>query len=121
MKEKYINNKDYLEIIVSGNITAKIIKEINIETIKKECLKRGHKKILINAEGLTGNLNTIERIDIAKKFENSFLGSNIKIAVLSNEHLEYPNEPVLETAALNRGLNIKVFINLKNAKEWLLK
>ena len=40
------------------------------------------------------------------------MGNNIKISVITNKNLVF-NDQIFETAAINRGVNIKVFIDKK--------
>ena len=120
MKIEYKTFSNYLELIVSGELTIDVSEEVNPDLIKNECKKRRLKKILINAHNLSGKITIMDRFILAKKFAQSFTGSNIQIAAVSNKDLEYPAVPFFETAAINRGVNVKVFTDIEKAKEWLL-
>ena len=62
----------------------------------------------------------MDRFKIAIEYAQFFSGSNIKISLVSNKNLISP-EDFFETVAINRGVNIKVFVDIKEAKKWLLK
>lgn len=111
--------KDYLEITISGEFTKDLPKEVNPEFIMKKCKKKGINKVLMNGLKVTGNISTFDRFNIAKIYAHSLLGGNIKFSMVANTDIINPNS-FFETVATNRGINVKVFIDLEKAKKWLL-
>ena len=112
MEAEVIVLDDYLNITVSGMITKNIPDKIMPKNIKKTCDEKRLKKVLINGLNLSGDYRTTERFNMAKEFSKHFMGNNIKISVITNKNLVF-NDQIFETAAINRGVNIKVFIDKK--------
>lgn len=119
MEVKYKYFKDYLEITISGEFTKDIPEKVNPEFIMKECKKREINKVLMNGFYVTGNISTLERFNIAKVYAKSFSGSNIKFSMVANTEIINPNS-FFETVASNRGVNVRVFTDLDEARKWLL-
>ena len=118
MKTEFKAYNNYLYIIVSGEISKSITEQENPEFIKKICDEKGLKKILINANNLSENISTMNYFIHAKEFAKVFSGSNIKISIVDNKE-NLNSEPFFETAATNRGVNVKIFKDIEKAKRWL--
>ena len=79
-------------------------------------------KVLIDANGVTGDMSTIERFEssefLAGEINQRALGKLTKIAVVAKEP---PLDPQRfgETVAVNRGINAMAKTNIDEAIAWL--
>lgn len=111
-----IENKICRKIIRDGSPNLTAAKNFSKETFEK-CLVSSCNKILVIDQLATMLLNDEELIELGE-FNAHVMPSIIRMAILSKaEHLE--KIKIWETTAVNRGSNVKVFVDSKIAENWL--
>lgn len=111
--------QSYIEIIVSGAGDIDSAKRLWTE-VHKECISYSCKKIL----GIGRNHTAPSLIDGYAHvglwhtigFDNSY-----RIAWVESTKNVYPRLRIIETALINRGLPGRLFDNIDDAREWILK
>ena len=93
----------------------------NAKLFFQEILKRAHEeelnRILIDTRGITSDVTTVERFEIAVHMAEQ-QAFPMKIAFVATEKM-VGLEPFMETAAVNRGVNTKVHTDIQEALDWL--
>jgi hypothetical protein len=74
-------------------------------------------KILVDARGITTEIPAMARYDFAVHMSEQRL-AGIKIALVGRSDAVWPDH-FLENVALNRNVNTRVFIKVKEALDWL--
>jgi hypothetical protein len=75
-------------------------------------------KCLIDARNLTGRISLMERYEFAR-FMAEITATKIRIAVVAAERHVW-RDRFFETAAVNRGIVLKVTTSVEEGEEWLL-
>lgn len=87
--------------------------------VVESCRKNQCKYILCDERRLHYNLSTSETFDLGEYY-TSYAPSVVRVAIVcSRENLEEAS--FFETVAVNRGLQIRVFTDMEEAENWLLK
>ncbi|MDX1518566.1 MAG: hypothetical protein R3318_00485 [Gammaproteobacteria bacterium] len=86
------------------------------EQVQQLSSETGIKKVLIDVRNSPTALKTMERYEMAKEIAEKMKG--FKIASVQTEPLYHPKK-LGETVAATRGLDIRVFLDLDEAWEWL--
>ncbi|HXY70825.1 MAG TPA: hypothetical protein VEH62_15390 [Gemmatimonadales bacterium] len=110
---------DYLVASVSGDNTPQDVREYLAE-IRAACETRGCSRVLVE-ENLSGpSLGTMDIYGIAEGAGRNAAGAITRIAYLdvNPEHATRDMEFAANVAA-NRGLNVRVFTDRREAAEWL--
>ena len=112
-----IDVKDHIvQVTVSG-----AFKLQNAKTFFLEILKRAQEenlyKILIDTRGISSNVSTVDRFEIAVHMAEQ-QAFPMKIAFIATEEMVKP-EAFMEIAAVNRGVNTKVHTDKQEALNWL--
>ena len=109
-----------LEGILWASVSGRFSLE-NAETFLLEILRRarseGINKILIDARGITTEISTIARFE----FGNYLAAQNpyqTLIAIVGSENAVWPDR-FLENVLVNRGVDVKVVTEIKEALKWL--
>jgi hypothetical protein len=109
-----------LEGIVWASVSGRFSLE-NAKTFFLEILQRaraeGINKILIDARGITTEISTIARFEFGSHLvaQNPYQTS---IAIVGNEDAVWPDR-FLENVLVNRGVDVKVVTEIKEALKWL--
>jgi len=86
-----------------------LIQEI-AETSKRE----GLDKVLCDVRGMTGKIPVMNSFQLAVAGAGAFLGLQVA-AVYRKEDID----PFVETVIVNRGGRVRIFSDMKSAKQWL--
>ncbi len=112
---------EYLCLRCTGLCSPAEVKMLISRTVDA-VLEHRKSRVLIDANGVTGDLSTMERFDcsvfLAEEINLRALGKLAKITVVAKEP---PLDPQRfgETVAVNRGVNVKAFTVLDEAIAWL--
>lgn len=74
-------------------------------------------KLLIDLSEIEGNIPIIDRFNLGEIFVKK-LAPLDKTAIISNQSLASPDN-FFQTVARNRGANVKIFMDKKEASDWL--
>lgn len=115
---------DTLVAIVHGRFSLQDAQRIFLEAFRA-ALRQKATKVLFDGQTLTGDLPTLERFHLAKFTAEAVLDlqaqgapTGMKFACVLREPLLDP-ERFGETVAVNRGMLVKGFDNLEEARAWL--
>ena len=108
----------YLHIIIIGQLSEENVLRY-FEEIHRECTARNCFRILIE-ESLDGpRLNVIKVLELVSEESNKSGGLFEAIAYVDVNAMG-DSMKFIENVAVNRGLPVKVFSTVANAKKWLL-
>jgi len=123
MEVKIIQHDKYLEVLVWGNYTLEEAVD-RFPGVISTCRLSGVPKVLIDYRKLQGDIAAIQKIIYAAEIVdiyNTHLasgGQKLKIAYLGSAPMVSTYEPSLEIAK-TLGIPFKLFMNIKDAQEWL--
>jgi hypothetical protein len=114
--------KDYIRLEITGtgipanekydaaNVLARVADICNVKQI--------HRVLVISK--MTGNLSPLAAYSIADLPEEYGWSRSFKLAIVDLNEEYRKGNTFIETVAVNRGYDVKVFENEKDAKDWLL-
>lgn len=108
----------YLAARFIGPCTAEAVLG-KFELIAEHCKRASNDKLLIDFTGAQAGIYFIDRYYIGERFQ-IFVRYGLKIATVATLEQTDPGK-FAELVARNRGVNIRTFINVREAEEWLLK
>ena len=109
---------DYLYVRVTGIRSIANIVGI-AEECQKACDEHVYKKILINAQRMTGELSILNTYDLGRKeIEKLRRSTLLKTAVVDLEKNRKRFE-FFENVLVNSGFNVRFFSSDRDAKRWL--
>jgi hypothetical protein len=85
--------------------------------IAKTCVERAVPRALADARRQTGDLSILEWHGLAAGFEGSW-PPGVRLAVLDHAERLKPDR-IMETTARNRGIDVRVFTEEREALAWL--
>jgi hypothetical protein len=106
---------DLLLVTAHGKFDAEWFENL-ISTLATKANESYAKAVLLDMHGVSGAWSVTERYNAARVAENSRL--TIPIAIVSSETLLDPQH-IGEVMARNRGVNVRVFLDIEEAKIWL--
>jgi hypothetical protein len=110
---------DYLHVQATGIRSMETVMAIAQDSIKA-CDKHGYKKMLIDAQRMTGNLSDLGIYEIGGKDWEKIRGdTRYKAAVVDLEE-NRDRFRFYETVLVNRGFNIRFFSKAADAQRWLV-
>ncbi|MDH3440247.1 MAG: hypothetical protein OEM63_05825 [Gammaproteobacteria bacterium] len=113
-----VDGTDYLHLVLCGRLDQSNLRQTNIE-IAAAFFESNHQKMLIDVRKLELDTSVIDDFDQASHFAMSFARVPHRIAHLTiAEKLDA--DQFFETVGLNRGLNIRNFLNEQDAVDWLM-
>lgn len=117
---KLIKNKRIIEIKNSGEITSDDMIAQTRQTIQLQH-EKGISSILADFASVTVDANISDVFQFPELYEQMGMDHKSKIAVFVSD-IEIKTEELhfYETICLNRGWNIKIFLERKKAIQWLL-
>jgi hypothetical protein len=119
---QYEEEEKFVYIKYSKKVDVAVLQKGSREAIKLAA-KHQCRKILIDAQEMDFSLSTIDIYQLPKTFSDVMVAEGENIwsytralvvpQIMKDHHF-------LETVAKNRGHNVKVFENTKDASEWLI-
>lgn len=117
----YKKEKDILLVKASGMRSFKTVISI-ITDIQEICIKQNIPKVLVDVQELEGHLKTMEAYElpafIFPKIRDKSIIEKSAIVDLEESRGYYS---FFENVSVNRGFNLRIFSNIKDAVEWLRK
>src|SRR5579863_6339605 len=114
----------YLQMTGEGHYESSLVGEITSRIIEA-CEKHHPSKMLFDFREVSGPLSTMDRFNLAATFAIKYLAGRLtgnvpscRFAFVGSPSTVDPNR-FGETVLVNRGLNAKVFIEMKDALAWL--
>jgi hypothetical protein len=89
------------------------------ESLAEHCARANKNKLLLDCNGVTTEFSLADIFSLGEK-ARVFALFRCKVAVVCKPE-QYDSESFLETTARNRWVNLRVFTNIEDAREWLLK
>jgi hypothetical protein len=118
------SRKHYLRATVSGAYSLRRAQDVFDETVKA-ALAAGHRRILLDASGVSGAPTQDERyiLGLFVAAEQRILAAKtppieVQVAIYGRQPLIDPNR-FGETVAVNRGAKVKVSEQIEEALSWL--
>ncbi len=115
IEAKVLENKDYVGIVVKGSLSLQNLKDC-ADAVKNTQEKYGTDKILMDIYEMTGEIVEFDRYRLGE-YAAKILPRSIKVAVImESKHIN----KFFENVATNRGIDVIVVDNKKEALNWLL-
>ena len=109
--------ENYLEVVSSGKDDS-LFEVLRYGTaILRTAITNKMPKILCDERKLVYNLKTFDNFNVASHIA-SIVPKNAKIAIVTSEE-NLKDYDFWETVAVNRGLQVKGFLDIEKAEEWL--
>ena len=117
---KYYKGADLIAVDVNGSFDLKRSKQL-IQKIVKNPEYDKHYELVLDLQDISCDLSVAEVYKIASymAYPNPEYPSHRKIAVVVADSKAFDHALFFETCALNRGLQVKSFRNVKDAENWL--
>ena len=115
---KIKNQPDFLYVEAEGNRSLEVIMEL-ARDILKASNKYKNPRVLIDVRELEGRLKVIDAYEIPQSLFPKLRGLGIEKAAIVDIPVSKNDFNFLETVAVNRGYNFRIFGEFKEAKEWL--
>lgn len=112
--------ENYLHFNVTGENHPETVRNY-LAAVLKECELRGYSSVLIEEDLRGPGLKVLDIFKIAEEGSQLAASQIRKIAYVDKNHEHsYVDMKFAATVAANRGLNVRLFIGVSEAKEWLL-
>lgn len=120
MKFKTEPLEHYLYISISGVYEDNFEGVSSLRQYAEICKEHNLDAILIDARKIEGEVSTMAEFGRGLEFATAFKDNNIQIAIVGTE--EYlTRESLFETVARNRKVPLRVFTDIDQAEQWLIK
>jgi hypothetical protein len=118
-------NPDYIRVKVAGKWTQgnELDDSLDVWTqVADFCRKRRKKGIfyILSVWDVSGKLPTLAAFQLGDSASEISKGLRFKLAVVHLHKERFKDSLFAEKVAVNRGANVKVFDNEREAKKWLL-
>jgi hypothetical protein len=114
----------YLRMTCGGQYESSLNDEIT-DQVMWACEKYQPSKMLIDTLQVEGQMSTMDRYNLATLSAKKYLDEKLAGKIQSCRFAYVGNDPMIdprrfgETVAVNRGINLKVFTDMKEALAWL--
>lgn len=88
-----------------------------VDRMDAACEEFDRSKVLLDCRGLTGNMDIFDRFKVTE-YGASGRRHFRRLALLALEEMVLPDR-FIENVAVNRGMDLKIFTELDEAKQWL--
>jgi hypothetical protein len=110
---------DYLLVKVEGENTPNNVAKYLSEVLNT-CMQYNCYKVLIEENLLGSSIGTLDMFNVVKNAANHPMSAKIKIAYIDiNKEHNMSDLLFGETVAVNRAVNVKIFSDYNDAKNWL--
>jgi hypothetical protein len=116
MSIKYIRNKEFLEVIFTGERSFAAISHL-IDIVYKQCQRNNLRRVLIDVSAAKGKWEDFDRFLAGERVSQVF-GYHYKILAIDKE--ENINK-FAENTAVNRGASFLVTPDKEKGLKWLLE
>jgi len=105
-----------LHCTYTGEFTVKDAK-FTIDKVIEACLEHGTDSMLLDCRQMTGSLSIFDRFRVVD-YGQKIKGMVSRCAIVGHLGIYLPDK-FIETVAVNRGINLKVFLDIAEAEEWM--
>jgi len=114
---RIVSRDSLVQIKISGSITPELVAEIcpGVSTAARE---HDCKRILADLRGATRHLSTLKKYQLASRLGSFGFKRTINIAVIYSQ--SDSEDDFFETVAVNNGYRVRIFRDMKEAKDWLM-
>lgn len=109
----------HLFAYVSGIRTRESVTGATIEVFDSALAHRTS-RVLVDVRAFEGRLNVLDIYVLVTELFQGLRGKGIKKAAIVDRPQSAAREWFLETVAVNRGFNLRIFAEVEEAREWLL-
>jgi hypothetical protein len=110
---------DYLFAYVRGIRTRETVIGITTEVFEATVAHR-LSKVLVDVRALEGRLSILDNYIVVTELFEDLRGKGIRKAAIVDRPQSAMREWFLETLAVNRVFNLKIFTDVEEARQWLL-
>jgi hypothetical protein len=89
----------------------------NPDLVNEACRQYECTRVLIDARSLEGDVSICDQLGIAEYMAGS-IDRKLTLALVARRE-QVPNDKFFETALVNRGMSVRVFTDVEEAREWL--
>jgi hypothetical protein len=114
----FVQKKDYLQAQIVADSTPEDVFN-SLTEITKTCLKYKYRKVLIEENFIGPTISTFDIFSIIDQISPSVSPDIQQVAFVDVDERHREAIHFAETVAVNRGVNIKLFTDLKLAEEWI--
>jgi hypothetical protein len=104
---------------VSGIRTRESVMAVTIEVFDA-AIANGLSRVLVDVRAYEGRLGVLEVYLLVTELFQKLRGKGIKQAAIVDRPQSATREWFLETVAVNRGFNLRIFTEVEEARKWLL-
>jgi hypothetical protein len=121
---KIENQTGYLLMIYEGFYQSSLAGEFT-DQILETCKNHQPSKLLIDLRKVEGGMSTMDRFNLSVLAATKYFGAKLTGKIPSCVYAIVGNHPLVdprrfeETVATNRGVDVKVFTEMKEALAWL--
>jgi hypothetical protein len=114
----------YLRLTFVGFFESSLIDQITGQAMEA-CEKHQPSKMLVDNRQVEGQMSTMDRYNLASVFAKKYLDGKLAKKIPGCRFAFVGNHPLVdpkrfgETVAVNRGIDLKVFTEMKEALAWL--
>jgi hypothetical protein len=109
---------DYMYVKATGIRTVEDLLAI-AKDCKAACDEHGYKKLLINVQGMTGRLSTVESFTLGREEMGKLEGRGLYTTAIVDLEENRDRFKFLEDVLRNSGFNFRFFSNEADARMWL--
>ena len=109
---------NHLSVYARGIRTRATVYAITMEVFEKARAEE-QSRVLIDVKNLEGALGVLDSFFLVTEVFQKIRGKAIRQAAIVDEHQSYLRGRFLETVAVNRGFNLKIFSNHEDAEAWI--
>ena len=107
-----------IRVAYAGVVTAKEL-QLALRDVVRLCQETGRLKVLADCTQMTGGHDLFDLMELIAKFEARCVPHTFNEALLMHGQLNRREIEFYETAALNRGFNVRIFEDEAAALAWL--
>ena len=107
---------DYILVGFIGEFNLEAGKR-TVDSMIEACFEHDLFAVLLDCRSMTGNLSIMDRYRLVV-YGQRMLGKVNRVALVGRQEAVLPDR-FAETVAVNRGINLKVFIDMDQAVDWL--
>jgi len=104
-----------LVVTVSGAVNPTNATDL-VLAIRKKALDSNALQILVDASGVNGKIDTVERLDLADVLPPNL--ADLQLAMVLSKDL-LPSGTLAEGVAARRGFRVRAFSDVDKARQWL--
>lgn len=104
---------------VSGIRTGESVAKVTVEVFDAT-IANGLSRVLVDVRAFEGRLGVLDIYLLVTELFQNLRGKGIKKAAIVDRPHSGMREWFLETVAINRGFNLRIFSEVEEARQWLL-